>query len=237
MRSEREEESLARLIADLKRPVAPPVGAVESVMVAVRQAAARPLDTPAAGTGAAGGALPAPSDGGVSVWRWLRRRRTLRVSPLEGLIAAGLVIVGVTALLLAGQRWLGQSAGRAGSATAHAGGPATDSGMSPGMAGAPATAANAPEGTALVQFVLVAPTARHVYVVGDFNDWNEQATPLQRTVAGGPWTVQVPLPAGSHLYAFVVDGRWMPDAAAPRAPGDDFGHPNSVMIVRPEAST
>jgi len=84
-----------------------------------------------------------------------------------------------------------------------------------------------------VQFVFVAPRASSVSVVGDFNDWNLAATPLARAGAAGVWSVSVPLEPGRYTYAFVVDGRrWAADPDAPRAAGDDFGTPNSVVLVR-----
>ena len=83
-----------------------------------------------------------------------------------------------------------------------------------------------------VQFVLVAPAASNVSLVGDFNDWDTTATPLRQSAPSGVWSVVVPLTRGRHLYAFVVDGtRWMLDPSAPQAPEADFGSPNSVVIV------
>lgn len=83
-----------------------------------------------------------------------------------------------------------------------------------------------------VRFVFTAPGAARVSLVGDFNDWDDSATPLHRTMADGVWTVSVPLDAGRHEYAFVVDGNeWKPDPAAPLAPRSDFGAPNSVVTV------
>jgi 1,4-alpha-glucan branching enzyme len=70
-------------------------------------------------------------------------------------------------------------------------------------------------------------------VVGDFNHWDVHATPLRRPAAGGQWHAAVKLTPGRHVYAFVVDGRWVPDPAAPRAVDDDFGSPNSVLTVLP----
>jgi len=44
--------------------------------------------------------------------------------------------------------------------------------------------------------------------------------------------VTVPLSAGRHVYAFVVDGSsWSADPSAPFAPDDGFGHANSVKLV------
>jgi hypothetical protein len=86
-------------------------------------------------------------------------------------------------------------------------------------------------GAQVVQFVLVAPRAASVALVGDFNDWDPSRTPL-RPAATGVWSVNVPLPPGQHQYAFVVDGKdWRPDPAAPKAVTDDFGSPNSLITV------
>jgi hypothetical protein len=66
--------------------------------------------------------------------------------------------------------------------------------------------------------------------VGSFNEWNPVATPLARD-ASGKWVVAVQLPRGRHVYAFVVDGDVTADPDAPRAADDDFGSPNSVVLV------
>jgi len=83
-----------------------------------------------------------------------------------------------------------------------------------------------------VEFLLVAPRAASVTLVGDFNDWTASATPLHTAAAGGLWAVTVPLAPGRYRYAFVVDGkRWQPDPSAPPAPDDEFGSPSSVVTV------
>ena len=88
------------------------------------------------------------------------------------------------------------------------------------------------EGTA-VQFALPVPAAHEVVIVGDFNHWDTHATPLRRT-SSGTWQATVRLTPGAHVYSFVVDGnRWVPDPAAPLAPGSDFGPPNSLVTVAP----
>lgn len=83
----------------------------------------------------------------------------------------------------------------------------------------------------VVEFVLVAPGAASVSLVGDFNDWDAATTPMRPVRSGAIWSVTVPLTAGRHRYAFLVDGtRWLADPSAPRAP-DDFGTPSSVVTV------
>ncbi len=85
-----------------------------------------------------------------------------------------------------------------------------------------------------VQFVLDAQTVRdavRVSVVGDFNDWDVDATPLARDA--NVWSVTLPMTQGRHVYAFVVDGtRWIADPRAPEAKDADFGRPASVVLVQ-----
>jgi len=83
-----------------------------------------------------------------------------------------------------------------------------------------------------VRFALAAPAARDVALVGDFNDWDRDATPLEPVGTGDEWATTVWLRPGRHAYAFVVDGmRWVPDPSAPLAPDDGFGMPTSVIVI------
>ena len=85
-----------------------------------------------------------------------------------------------------------------------------------------------------VQFMLVAPAASRVALVGEFNDWDASATPMARA-SGGAWHVALPLSNGRHVYAFVVDGSsWVADPQAPLAPERWFGAQNSVLLVNAE---
>jgi hypothetical protein len=82
----------------------------------------------------------------------------------------------------------------------------------------------------VVRFVFVG-DARSVALVGDFNAWREDATPLTANGVGGTWTVSVPLPRGRHEYAFIVDGkRWVADPFAPST-SDEFNTASSVVTV------
>jgi hypothetical protein len=150
-------------------------------------------------------------------WAWLTDRRSVRLSPVAGAaLAAGLVGIGVlVGLDLASPR-----------VAAYRG-----SGQEQPL---PPTRDPVRDG---VKFVLVAPQAARVSLVGDFNSWDPAATPMERTPTGGTWSVVVPLSAGRHEYAFVVDGKqWVPDPSAPLAPVDGLGAPNSVVLVRGSSS-
>lgn len=56
-------------------------------------------------------------------------------------------------------------------------------------------------------FVIAAPGARSVSVVGDFSAW--QPIPLSDPDKDGIWTASIPLPPGRYEYAFLVDGKWV----------------------------
>lgn len=84
-----------------------------------------------------------------------------------------------------------------------------------------------------VQFVLVAPDAKKVAVVGDFNGWDASHAGFQaKHRGGGVWSVMAPVPLGHHRYSFVVDDSvWVADPIAPRAVDNDFGVTNSAIVV------
>jgi hypothetical protein len=133
---------------------------------------------------------------------WLRRGRPVRVSPLGGLAFAA----GIAILVLIGRSWI-----------------------APQQPSAPL--ATTAEGSK-VQFVIVAPAASRVSLVGDFNDWSSMATPMRRVGSNGVWEVTVPLDPGRYRYAFVVDGTtWLRDPSAPPELDDEFGRPGSVVTI------
>lgn len=156
---------------------------------------------------------------------WALEPRPIRLSPIGALaLAAGLVGVGVAVGLV----------GRARAFLLPEERPAAVASAAPYQGVTPASMPVVPAGggAAQVKFVLVAPQASQVTVVGNFNGWNPSANPMERTPTGGTWTVTVPLEAGRHEYSFVVDGNhWVPDPAAPLASEDGFGTANSVLLV------
>ncbi|MBL0937809.1 MAG: isoamylase early set domain-containing protein [Gemmatimonadaceae bacterium] len=82
-----------------------------------------------------------------------------------------------------------------------------------------------------VRFSVMAAGVRRVSLVGDFNAWNADATPLELGSDGRTWSTLLPLPAGRHAYAFVIDGQVVRDPGAPAEAEEDFGVPNSIVLV------
>jgi len=62
----------------------------------------------------------------------------------------------------------------------------------------------------VVRFVYADRAAKSVAIAGDFNGWSAKATPLTRAPSNGVWSASLPLSAGGHKYAFVVDGKRRP---------------------------
>jgi len=87
-------------------------------------------------------------------------------------------------------------------------------------------------GASTVQFVIVAPAATEVSLVGDFNDWSASATPMALVADNRVWSVTIPLIAGRYRYAFLVNGdTWLSDPSAPPMRDDEFGRPGSVVTI------
>jgi hypothetical protein len=84
-----------------------------------------------------------------------------------------------------------------------------------------------------VHFSVVAPAAASVSIVGDFNRWSPTALPMKRSADGRTWEIDVKLPQGRYNYTYLIDGRIARDPSAPQTGGggDDFGMPNSVLMV------
>ncbi len=149
--------------------------------------------------------IPAPRVWTQRVWAvfdWLKRGRPVRISPLGGFAIA----TGMAALVL----W-----GRVGQAPVEQ----------------DIQTLSAIQGST-VQFVIVAPAANEVSLVGDFNDWSASATPMELVADNRVWSVTIPLNAGRYRYAFLVNGdTWLSDPSAPPVRDDEFGRPGSVVTI------
>lgn len=81
-----------------------------------------------------------------------------------------------------------------------------------------------------VAFRYLAPVARTVHLVGDFNDWDPEAYPLERHFDGG-WHIRVQLPHGHHHYQFLVDGKPVLDPNAQGVARNELNERVSVVAV------
>jgi 1,4-alpha-glucan branching enzyme len=73
--------------------------------------------------------------------------------------------------------------------------------------------------------------ADSIHVVGDFNGWDERATPLRQTERG--WMITLELDAGrAYQYRYLLNGReWQNDWHADGYAANQFGGDNSVLIA------
>jgi hypothetical protein len=154
-----------------------------------------------------------PRHAQATLWSRLTTPRRVTIMPLSwGMLAAS---VAVFALL--GAAHLYQDVNRAAAPIAKAFFPKPDKAQP----------------SQRVQFVLVAPDAKKVAVVGDFNGWDASHIEFQaQHTGGGVWSVTAPVPVGHHRYSFVIDDSvWVADPIAPRASDNDYGLPNSAIVV------
>jgi len=78
-----------------------------------------------------------------------------------------------------------------------------------------------------VVFLLRAPAAKRVTLMGDFNDWNPNSDPMKRLPDGG-WRYELPLNHGHHHYLFCVDGSPTLD---PRSQGIASSHKHDKVSL------
>jgi 1,4-alpha-glucan branching enzyme len=79
-------------------------------------------------------------------------------------------------------------------------------------------------------FLFFAPKAKHVSLIGDFNNWSPNANPMKRQPDGG-WTIQVPLTHGHHQYVYLVDGVPTLDPRAQGVARTERGEKVSIIPV------
>ncbi len=79
-------------------------------------------------------------------------------------------------------------------------------------------------------FFCQAPAAQLVSLVGDFNQWNPQATPMHKT-PDGRWMVSVELSHGYHCYLFLVDGKSVLDPNATGKARNERNEPVSLIAI------
>ncbi len=82
-----------------------------------------------------------------------------------------------------------------------------------------------------VTFRIDAPSAKEVYLVGDFTHWEiDNGNKLDRC-ENGSWEKRVRLPHGQYRYKFIVDGEWMADLQNQAYEKNAFGSLDSIMKI------
>ena len=81
-----------------------------------------------------------------------------------------------------------------------------------------------------VEISCFAPDAQEVSIGGTFNGWDPSRTLMSKS-ADGTWRVILQLPAGSHEYKFVVDGKWVCEPGVDEFDPKLVGSPDCVANV------
>ena len=81
-----------------------------------------------------------------------------------------------------------------------------------------------------VRFTLEVPKAKESILMGDFNNWNAKAHPMNRSERG-VWEKIVILAPGRYEYKFLVDGQWLNDPKNGDFCRNSFGTQNNVVII------
>ncbi|MDI9434260.1 MAG: AAA family ATPase [Planctomycetota bacterium] len=81
-------------------------------------------------------------------------------------------------------------------------------------------------------FVTLYPRASNVQIAGDFNNWQPDATCMERVGDSGVWQAKLKLPNGTYRYRLVVDGQWQQDPYNERTELNPYGELNSVVEIQ-----
>lgn len=75
-----------------------------------------------------------------------------------------------------------------------------------------------------------APSAKEVYVAGDFNNWilDDKSRMHQHN---GTWVKKMPLKSGRYHYRFVIDGTWTEDPNNTNREINPYGEMDSLLFV------
>ncbi|MBU0571627.1 MAG: AAA family ATPase [Candidatus Omnitrophica bacterium] len=85
--------------------------------------------------------------------------------------------------------------------------------------------------TIVREFVLRAPKADQVYVLGDFNGWKKTETNRLMQYDDGKWSIHLNLKKGKYRYKYMVDGQWMHDPDNVEVEANIFGSIDSIISI------
>jgi alpha-amylase/alpha-mannosidase (GH57 family) len=81
-----------------------------------------------------------------------------------------------------------------------------------------------------IEFQFNAPTARAVYLGGEFNNWSQNADAMTKG-EDGIFRIAKQLAPGTYQYKYIIDGTWKEDPDNPAKTPDPYGGSNSVLVI------
>jgi 1,4-alpha-glucan branching enzyme len=81
-----------------------------------------------------------------------------------------------------------------------------------------------------VLFRFSRPAEGPVFLVGDFNNWNERSHPMRRG-RDGSWSLALTLGPGRYSYKYYCRGDWFNDPEAESYIPNEWGSCHSTVIV------
>jgi chromosome partitioning protein len=82
-----------------------------------------------------------------------------------------------------------------------------------------------------VTFVIEAPAASEIYLVGEFNDWAIDDSSRLLRGENGLWEKRMELSPGTYRYKFLVDGEWNIDHRNQKVESNRFGSFDSIISI------
>lgn len=81
-----------------------------------------------------------------------------------------------------------------------------------------------------VHFIWPDVTAQDVFLVGDFNDWDERSHRLEK-ISADRYELKLQLRPGRYHFKYLVDGVWWNDPDADDYEANPWGSEDSVLCV------
>jgi 1,4-alpha-glucan branching enzyme len=81
-----------------------------------------------------------------------------------------------------------------------------------------------------VRFIWPDCSACSVFLVGDFNDWNERSHPLRKANAE-KYELEVHLRPGNYRFKYLIDGIWWNDPDAEAYEPNPWGSEDSIIRI------
>lgn len=81
-----------------------------------------------------------------------------------------------------------------------------------------------------IMFVFDAPSAKEVFLTGEFTNWSREGIRMTQDGGDGFWKTTLGLEPGEYEYRFIVDGIWIKDPNNADSVLNEFGQENSLLI-------